>query len=801
MKLKTICLILFFTQSIFISDAQTVLKTIDLSNNLLDNINYDFKKDFKLVFINFTEEFKDIKISNADGNAYPKRLTPTNQSKTFEIRFKVSDNGITINDDTEPVLEKKLLFINKGTTLFQISSEEVDNVGDKKNTKIIKPTGYCLIDATAIMESDNIADCISILAHYFDIPKSTTTKELLLKFLDKEGNKFFKDEVVKALLASKKENDKINSIGKDENLFSKNTSSLLSGAGGLDVTNIADGFAKFVVKRTKQELSITFFKKFKDDLGKSKDIQTVFPQTYRALSAIDREIYMFEAYIQTLRESFEKDLASLPSNLPTIIENNKDYFDSMPELKATLQCAFYISEEIQNKQHPGDIIENFPSDDWKDIDPNFYASLQTLILLSSSLKTDKDEDAYWASSSEIKKLGSKEELLYIYLGLLEQKAKEEKIVFISKNNKTEELSKFIDASYDTIVPTKKFIKDFSSKVNSLEKKIQGLKHIERDSILFENYYSVICSSLDLMKFATNAKNLPFIPKDKLPQKLETLVDQYYDLAKTSADISIDINRRNYSSAVVNVVHLYDVVTNVVNVKIYVQKTSSQSDKESKGGMDKKIENYKQSFEKTASGFFKYGSFMAAMTQAKNSDEVEAVIESFALPTGSAMIKRETRFNVALNAYCGLFLGAEKIKGVDDWKLNTYGVAAPIGLSISRGHSFLFMRCKSTEFEQAQGWSSSIFLSLVDIGALTAFRFTNDSTKSVPKIQLKDIISPGIFLSLGIPKSPISLNLGWQAGPLLREVTKVKNDYSQNYSRFSVSVCVDLPMLNFYTKSK
>ena len=196
--------------------------------------------------------------------------------------------------------------------------------------------------------------------------------------------------------------------------------------------------------------------------------------------------------------------------------------------------------------------------------------------------------------------------------------------------------------------------------------------------------------------------------------------------------------------------------------------------------------------------------MAAVTQAQSSDDVEAAIEAVVLPTGSARIKRGTIFNVSLNAYCGFFIGNEYIKGIDDSGektnfINNYGVTAPIGISITKGKGsfvpFLGAFCSM------HSWSHSLFLSVVDIGALASFRFKDDKTQTVPNIQLKDIISPGIFYSLGIPKSPISLNVGWQVGPLLREVTPTQNNYSQSYSRFSASIVVDLPLLNFYTKSK
>ena len=193
--------------------------------------------------------------------------------------------------------------------------------------------------------------------------------------------------------------------------------------------------------------------------------------------------------------------------------------------------------------------------------------------------------------------------------------------------------------------------------------------------------------------------------------------------------------------------------------------------------------------------FKYGSFMAAMVQAENSDEVEKVIEAFALPAGSSRIKRESFFNVSLNAYVGMFAGYERIKKIDSsFKPNTYGVIAPIGIAVSRGGA----KANNTK----GGHSFSFFASIIDLGTITSFRFTNDSASKIPTVQLKDIISPGIFFSWGIPKSPLSVSLGIQSGSRLREVTESLNKVAGNsYTRYSLSMAVDIPLLNFYTKSK
>jgi hypothetical protein len=273
-----------------------------------------------------------------------------------------------------------------------------------------------------------------------------------------------------------------------------------------------------------------------------------------------------------------------------------------------------------------------------------------------------------------------------------------------------------------------------------------------------------------------------------------------------------INRKNYSAAINKAVFIYD--------EIIAGKSSGKSQNDSTKKLDKKIKEMHKLSEETGIGLVendvetvtesshstpkntllnlvKYGSFMASVATAKSSDEVEAAIEAFALPVGSSRIKRETPFNVALNGYAGFFYGHEYISGIrDKLAFNSYGVTAPVGVSISIGQRQLL-----NPFSSKGHSSYSLFISLIDVGAIAAYRISNDTVAQVPTIQLKDIFSPGAFLSIGIPKTPLSLNLGAQFGPNLRKVKNAQNDYaSKTYTRLSVSLCVDIPIFNFYTKT-
>jgi hypothetical protein len=309
----------------------------------------------------------------------------------------------------------------------------------------------------------------------------------------------------------------------------------------------------------------------------------------------------------------------------------------------------------------------------------------------------------------------------------------------------------------------------------LTQNIRNLAGKDRDKLSFSDYYDFYTSALNLIDYTRKINTFPGLAA----LALGTDFDRFIQIARTGGNVALAINRKNYSSVIMNI------------YQIYTFAFTPPAGPAANG----RFKNF----------LLRYGSFVASVAQAENSDDVKKAIEAAVLPSGSSRIKRETPFNVSLNAYTGLFIGHEKIKGIDEDKfLNTYGVTAPIGIAISRGHSVFFLGTGESGWTKSKyGWSSSLFISLIDLGTIAAYRFKDDKTEQVPTIKLKHIFSPGAFISTGIPKTPLSFNLGAQVGPTLR---KIKNgtttDISdKTYWRFSASFCVDLPLLNFYTSSK
>lgn len=697
-----------------------------------------------------------------------------------------------------------------------------EDISDASSYKV----GSLIHDALFLAKGQNAAIQYKILS-YYDNGESNMDK---LRD-DYSVNKFL-DSLVRTIVTK----------GMDQG--AGGLSSFFSSIGGLDVTSFADGAAKFIVKRAKQELSIAFFQKFKKVIEETRDIATVFPQTANILDAIDDQIYDYEKYLQNLREAFKKDLKEIHWNLPGIVDNHPVLFNRHPEVKASLLTACYTAQELEKQSHPGDILANYPIEFLDEIEnKNYKGAIQTIQAFSASLRdTVNQEDAsYWVNIRQIRELVNDKRALKFYLGLLYQEVKHKYdniqfegttlITLLDAVAMRYEKTSLIYNSY------RNYVLRFGEKVGALNKMIKDYsKENPADTSIFEKYAKYFKTSVELVEYCTEAFKLPGIKEHPHFQDLPSLLKKYFEVAYSAADLAVAANGRQYSSALNHALHIYNLVAvqPAPQIRMVLNPSQERNEKRALKRFNKSMEEVEKitddrfsedlkktitkeltddstgqshlipsvydTTKRTLKHLVRYGSFIASVATAKNSDEVERAIEAAALPVGSSRIKRVSDFNVALNSYAGLFYGVERINDLDSgkWKPNVYGVTAPIGVSISWGHRFLV-------FPSKKEWSTSIYISLIDLGAVAAFRFTDDSTSQVPTIKFENIFSPGAFLSLGIPKTPLSFNIGAQMGPNLRKVNadaSKGNDFSDKiYWRFSTSIVVDIPIVNFYTKSK
>lgn len=199
--------------------------------------------------------------------------------------------------------------------------------------------------------------------------------------------------------------------------------------------------------------------------------------------------------------------------------------------------------------------------------------------------------------------------------------------------------------------------------------------------------------------------------------------------------------------------------------------------------------------------FRYGTFMADVAKANTSNEFETAINSIALPVGSSQIKRNRASSLELGAYFGAALSRERLvlpPGISAPELeeDAFGAAlfVPVGFSYSRNI----------------GGSKSITLfgSLLDLGALTAFRLesrNNDvdgaTVERLPQFRPANVIAPGLHLMYNFPKSPFTLGFGVQDGPSVRKFTLAGQNQVRDArsTRAMLTLSVDVPIFRFFNK--
>jgi hypothetical protein len=200
-------------------------------------------------------------------------------------------------------------------------------------------------------------------------------------------------------------------------------------------------------------------------------------------------------------------------------------------------------------------------------------------------------------------------------------------------------------------------------------------------------------------------------------------------------------------------------------------------------------NNLEDLEKQIPDLVKYGVFVGEIATAKTADDVQAIIESAVLPAGSASIKKNSRFNLSVQSYLGVYYQPNPSSGLTSWNAKT-GMHAPIGLSASLG-----LGCKKKDRNYG---SISAFVSVFDIGAIVDYQLTTDSAAGVQKdykIELGQIVAPGAYLVYGFPGNiPVSIGYGCQYGPGLGRVESSGTIVNNPAWRFNGFISVDIPLV-------
>jgi len=193
-------------------------------------------------------------------------------------------------------------------------------------------------------------------------------------------------------------------------------------------------------------------------------------------------------------------------------------------------------------------------------------------------------------------------------------------------------------------------------------------------------------------------------------------------------------------------------------------------------------------------------FVNDIALSENAEDVEAAIDAFALPAGSFSVKKKRGHYIAINAFPGMLFGTEQrtIKPTDE---GFVALTAPIGL-YSKLWNFKLNK-KSKNY-----CSLGIFIPIIDIAAPVHFRFDASNDESnLGDFDFENIFSPGAYLTIAPGKSPITINIGAQYGPELKEIIPasreqegVTNVFDDSF-RYSIGVTFDIPIFKLYSKNR
>jgi hypothetical protein len=456
----------------------------------------------------------------------------------------------------------------------------------------------------------------------------------------------------------------------------------------------------------------------------------------------------------------------MPENILTAV-NRDQFLDSIgitglrrDEVRY-LRGSLDMISLLRKGEHPRDILDAL-SLRYDSINSQpFDRQIQFLQLITKNLQntkksiTKENNEQYWSSFEVLKTEYNLEDLPKYFVALLYHQ--DEKL--FTALNITSKFNKQSDIIFRRINRIIFALNQTEIMLTKTRRAVDRKKEkIEEDSLRFSYYIQYAASMFDAVNQVISFSENGSTQNDKYTKWLN-LAQRFSETAKAA-------ETRNYFSLMDNTVILLNELGSLIQ-------DSSK----------------KQSFKRFVSGFSLYGAFAADLIYAKDEAQVKAVLSRYALPTGSALVKRRGNSHLHINAYAGVFLGSEILKpNAESNELNRFliSLSAPVGIDYSMVDS------------KNRAWS--VFASFIDLGAMFSYRLADGQISSTPEISFSNVFAPGLFLFRHLRSTPLSIGASVQLSPRLRELTQnsAKVNAISAY-RFGISAKVDIPIFRLGTR--
>ncbi|MDB5006985.1 MAG: hypothetical protein JWP45_1378 [Mucilaginibacter sp.] len=709
------------------------------------------------------------------------RLTRNNQ---INIIIDTNKNIETISKTVPFPINMQVIYNNvtqRATGIIGVATSPAANQNMTKQPFKAVYTGIAYFDANTIdtlLKRKNYPDIFQFMKNYYPNVSIGSRTELLNAVGD---NVYLKSVFVTIPIPDPSLLPQVGATAE-----SGIASSLLSSAGGLDVTNLADGVAQFMVKRAKDELTIAFFNRFKTYAANHPEFGILFPQTTANLSNL--LAYNYTSMLPALRTGFYTDLNGIAGRLDSALAQPdcQRLFKNFPEIRVAIRSVNLADSIAKQQLSAADALNSFAhfpefskdsvafSNDFK----NFSNSVKLANIFSKALRDSAktQSKSAWISGKQLTAMVKNIDTtsFNLFVGLIDIKIKNEAISFYY-NNGTHDFSQFVEAAHPAVSRFTGTLEGFIKIANLVDETKTDIEFKKANHLTLTNddFYNYINNTIDIMQYSYEMVN-------KLNIKNITVVSNYLPIAKIANELYRNIYQEQYSQAMLNTIDIINKTTVLVNA----QPGRPKAD-----------------FSKLTDDVTKYGLLIANMVNAKSSDEAEAVVESAVLPAGSSSIKKNSNINLSVQSY----LGAHMITSSMPVNINSawsdkFGISAPIGLALSYGF---------------REWGSvTLFGSLFDLGAIVDYQLKKDSVvntsganKAVAskdyQVKLGQIISPGAFIVYGFGKNlPLSLGFGYQYGPGLGKINTDGTTVVNNpQGRWSIFFSVDIPFFTLINNTK
>lgn len=502
-----------------------------------------------------------------------------------------------------------------------------------------------------------------------------------------------------------------------------------------------NGIANFMAGRFKQEvLHMGIDQMFKRISRRDSTlVSELFPKTFAHIVELRKQgnDAYYTADLLYLRELVHLDMEALPTTITKNLDNIFPDLDLQPDLidGITLSAGLvkYASMGV-----PVDQLLNFVSD------TSLYSSDSSVVsqvvnitdLLSQAYKDKSGTGRTWVNPVvTLPHTGNpnSKRISKLFYGLLYSQLSEIE-TFKLAFEKVTKSTDLVEAN----IKISKMIQDFSLVVGKLEMIGKILKENDYEIENLRQAMTVLDELVDVVDMASNGL-------DEISIQL-TKVDSAMQIAHEYISFTESLLDRNYRSAIPKLVAILSPYSK---------------------------DNIEMS---RALGF------LSGLGEINNDEDMEKLLQAYALPIGSASIKRSSTFNLSVNGYVGITGGIERAFALDKAnnqdKVN-YGLTAPIGISMTVANGHL-----------------TFFASIFDLGSVVNQRLNNDTT-SYTDLRFEQFFTPGLQLYYNIKNTPLSVGVGASYIPNLRTI-KYENggttigESGLSVMRFNASVVVDIP---------